>query len=187
MDLNDTPEQASYRQEVRAWLEQNKAQAPPRSGSSEDTELHRRAPRLAAQARRERACRRDLAAGVRRPRARADRAGDRQPGDLAGRGARDPRRDRDRDARSVPHRPRHRRAEEPPPRADAARRRGLVPDVLRAGRRLGPGGGADPRAPERRRHAGRSTGRRCGRRTHSSRRSACCSRAPTPTCPSTRA
>ena len=36
VDLNDTPEQASYRQEVRAWLEANKAQAPPRSGSSED-------------------------------------------------------------------------------------------------------------------------------------------------------
>jgi alkylation response protein AidB-like acyl-CoA dehydrogenase len=36
VDLNDTPEQASYRAEVRAWLEQNKAQAPPRSGSSED-------------------------------------------------------------------------------------------------------------------------------------------------------
>ena len=36
MDLNDTPEQASYRQEVRAWLEANKAQAPPRSGSNED-------------------------------------------------------------------------------------------------------------------------------------------------------
>ena len=36
MDLNDTPEQASYRAEVRAWLEQHKAQAPPRSGSYED-------------------------------------------------------------------------------------------------------------------------------------------------------
>jgi alkylation response protein AidB-like acyl-CoA dehydrogenase len=36
VDLNDTPEQASYRQEVRAWLEENKAQAPPRSGSYED-------------------------------------------------------------------------------------------------------------------------------------------------------
>jgi len=36
VDLNDTPEQASYRQEVRAWLEQNKAQAPSRSGSYED-------------------------------------------------------------------------------------------------------------------------------------------------------
>jgi alkylation response protein AidB-like acyl-CoA dehydrogenase len=38
VDLNDTPEQASYRQEVRAWLEANTAQAPPRSGSSEDRE-----------------------------------------------------------------------------------------------------------------------------------------------------
>jgi alkylation response protein AidB-like acyl-CoA dehydrogenase len=37
VDLNDTPEQAAYREEVRAWLEANKAQAPPRSGSSEDT------------------------------------------------------------------------------------------------------------------------------------------------------
>jgi alkylation response protein AidB-like acyl-CoA dehydrogenase len=38
VDLTDTPEQAAYRQEARAWLEQNKDQAPPRSGSSEDTE-----------------------------------------------------------------------------------------------------------------------------------------------------
>jgi alkylation response protein AidB-like acyl-CoA dehydrogenase len=37
VDLNDTPEQASYRAEARAWLEANKEQAPPRSGSSEDT------------------------------------------------------------------------------------------------------------------------------------------------------
>ncbi|MBV9918758.1 MAG: acyl-CoA dehydrogenase family protein [Solirubrobacterales bacterium] len=36
MDLNDTPEQAAYRQEARAWLEEHKAQAPPRSGSYED-------------------------------------------------------------------------------------------------------------------------------------------------------
>jgi alkylation response protein AidB-like acyl-CoA dehydrogenase len=38
VDLNDTPEQAAYRQEVRAWLEANKAQAPPRSGSYEDND-----------------------------------------------------------------------------------------------------------------------------------------------------
>jgi alkylation response protein AidB-like acyl-CoA dehydrogenase len=37
MDLNDTPEQATYRSEVRSWLEANKAEAPPRSGSYEDT------------------------------------------------------------------------------------------------------------------------------------------------------
>jgi alkylation response protein AidB-like acyl-CoA dehydrogenase len=38
VDLNDTPEQAEFRKEVRAWLEANKADAPPRQGSSEDTE-----------------------------------------------------------------------------------------------------------------------------------------------------
>ena len=36
MDLNDTPEQAAYRAEARAWLDANKADAPPRSGSYED-------------------------------------------------------------------------------------------------------------------------------------------------------
>jgi alkylation response protein AidB-like acyl-CoA dehydrogenase len=36
VDLNDTPEQASYRSEVRAWLEQHATEAPPRSGSYED-------------------------------------------------------------------------------------------------------------------------------------------------------
>jgi alkylation response protein AidB-like acyl-CoA dehydrogenase len=38
VDLNDTPEQAAHRQEVQAWLEQHKAEAPPRSGSSEDSD-----------------------------------------------------------------------------------------------------------------------------------------------------
>ena len=37
MDLNDTPEQAEYREKVRSWLDAHKAQAPPRSGSSEDS------------------------------------------------------------------------------------------------------------------------------------------------------
>jgi alkylation response protein AidB-like acyl-CoA dehydrogenase len=36
VDLNDTPEQAAYRAEARAWLEANREQAPPRSGSYED-------------------------------------------------------------------------------------------------------------------------------------------------------
>jgi alkylation response protein AidB-like acyl-CoA dehydrogenase len=38
VDLNDTPEQAEYRAHARAWLEANKDEAPPRSGSYEDTE-----------------------------------------------------------------------------------------------------------------------------------------------------
>ncbi|HEX8977342.1 MAG TPA: acyl-CoA dehydrogenase family protein [Solirubrobacteraceae bacterium] len=37
MDLNDTPEQAAYRAEARAWLQEHRAEAPPRSGSYEDT------------------------------------------------------------------------------------------------------------------------------------------------------
>ena len=36
MDLNDTPEQAEYREKVRTWLEAHKGEAPPRQGSSED-------------------------------------------------------------------------------------------------------------------------------------------------------
>jgi alkylation response protein AidB-like acyl-CoA dehydrogenase len=38
VDLNDTPEQAAYRETVRAWLEDNRASAPPLSGSYEDRE-----------------------------------------------------------------------------------------------------------------------------------------------------
>jgi alkylation response protein AidB-like acyl-CoA dehydrogenase len=37
VDLNDTPEQAEYRQKVRSWLEEHRDEAPPRQGSSEDT------------------------------------------------------------------------------------------------------------------------------------------------------
>jgi alkylation response protein AidB-like acyl-CoA dehydrogenase len=36
VDLNDTPDQAKYREKVRAWLEAHKNEAPPRSGRSED-------------------------------------------------------------------------------------------------------------------------------------------------------
>jgi alkylation response protein AidB-like acyl-CoA dehydrogenase len=36
LDLNDTPEQAAYRAEARAWLEANRADAPPRTGSLQD-------------------------------------------------------------------------------------------------------------------------------------------------------
>jgi alkylation response protein AidB-like acyl-CoA dehydrogenase len=37
VDLNDTPEQAEFRAEVRGWLEQHRAEAPPSSGSFEDS------------------------------------------------------------------------------------------------------------------------------------------------------
>jgi alkylation response protein AidB-like acyl-CoA dehydrogenase len=38
MDLNDTPEQAAYRAEARAWLQEHKSKAPPRSGSFQDSD-----------------------------------------------------------------------------------------------------------------------------------------------------
>lgn len=36
MDLNDTPDQAAFRQRARAWLADNRSRAPSRSGSLED-------------------------------------------------------------------------------------------------------------------------------------------------------
>ena len=117
MDLNDTPEQAAYRAEARAWLEANKDAGAAALGLLRGQRLHRRAPRVAAPAGRGRAGRGDLAARGRRPWPGADRAGHRQPGDLARAGSRDPRRDRDRDARAVPDRARLRGAEEPLSRA----------------------------------------------------------------------
>ncbi|HLY49348.1 MAG TPA: acyl-CoA dehydrogenase family protein [Solirubrobacteraceae bacterium] len=36
MDLNDTPEQAEYREKVRGWLGEHAGEAPPRQGSYED-------------------------------------------------------------------------------------------------------------------------------------------------------
>ncbi|MHB1837759.1 MAG: acyl-CoA dehydrogenase family protein [Solirubrobacteraceae bacterium] len=36
MDLNDTPQQAEFRAGARAWLQEHRAEAPPRSGSYED-------------------------------------------------------------------------------------------------------------------------------------------------------
>ena len=36
MDLNDTPEQAEFRQQVRSWLTEHKAEAPPAKGMSDD-------------------------------------------------------------------------------------------------------------------------------------------------------
>ena len=53
MDLNDTPEQAEYRAQARAWLDANRREAPPRSGSYEDdgyTDARRAWQRRLAQA-----------------------------------------------------------------------------------------------------------------------------------------
>jgi alkylation response protein AidB-like acyl-CoA dehydrogenase len=37
VDLNDTPEQAEFRAQVRGWLSEHRSEAPPSSGSSEDS------------------------------------------------------------------------------------------------------------------------------------------------------
>ena len=37
MDLNDTPEQAAFRAQVRAWLDEHRDQAPGSSGAADDT------------------------------------------------------------------------------------------------------------------------------------------------------
>jgi alkylation response protein AidB-like acyl-CoA dehydrogenase len=53
LDLNDTPEQAECRARARAWLEENRHEAPPRSGSYEDdgyTDARRAWQRRLAQA-----------------------------------------------------------------------------------------------------------------------------------------
>ena len=149
--------------------------------------LRRRPPPLAGQAGRGRPGRRHLAGRRRRPGTGPDRAGHRQPGDRARGRARDPRRHRRRHARADDHRPRHRGAEGALPRADAPRRRGVVPAVLRAGRRLGPRGGADARAPRGRRHVGAQRPEGVDDQRAVRRRTACCWRAPTPSSPSTRA
>jgi alkylation response protein AidB-like acyl-CoA dehydrogenase len=36
VDLNDTPEQAEYREKVRSWLEENKGDAPPRTATGDE-------------------------------------------------------------------------------------------------------------------------------------------------------
>ena len=95
-------------------------------------------------------------------------------------------RGRHRDGRPDDHRVGHARAAGALPARDAARRRGVVPAVLRAGRGLRPRR-ACARAPSATATSGPSTARRCGRRARTTATGASCSRAATPTRRSTRA
>ena len=115
MDLNDTPEQARVPREGARL-----ARGAPRRGARRCAARARSRTRTRSLAARRawqgklaeaRAGRRHVAEGVRRPGARADRAGHRRPGDRPRRRARHPRRHRRRHARPDDHRPRHRRAE----------------------------------------------------------------------------
>ena len=157
VDLNDTPEQAEYREKVRAWLEDHRSEAPAvsstRAGAEDDGYVDAR-----------RAWQGKLAegglAGVTWPQEyggqgmgpieqvianqEIGKAG--VPGilDVIGVGMLGP--------TLIAHG--IRRAEAALPRPDAPRRRGLVPALLRAGRRLGPRRGADARQAQRRRQLG---------------------------------
>ena len=147
MDLSDSPEQARYRETVRAWLAEHRDEAPRRRAAATRTRRY-----IAARRRWQGELAEGGLAGVTWP---AEYGGQGLgpiehvivnqeisaagvPGilDTIGVGH----------ARPDAHRPRDRRPEGALPRPDAARRRGLVPAVLRARRGLGPRRDPGPRA-----------------------------------------
>ena len=148
MDLNDTPELAAYRAEGARVARRAQARGARRAAGT--TTRHVAARRAWQQ----RLAEGGLAA-VTWPAEYGGAglgplaAGRRQPGDRPRRRARDLRHHRRGDARADADRARLRGAEAAPPRPDAHRRRGLVPALLRAGRRLGP-----RRRPDARQAAG---------------------------------
>ena len=179
MDLNDTPEQAEYRAKVRAWFEEHKGEAPVLRGEGA---IQRRG-------RRDRARIASGSASSPRPASSAStwpkeyggqglgplhqvilnqeiaRAG--VPGilDAIGVGMLGP--------TIIAHGSEEQKERYLAP--DAPRRRGVVPALLRAGRRLRSRRHPEPRHARTTTAPGRSTARRCGPRTPTSRPSACCS------------
>ena len=146
MDLRDTAEEAAFRTELRAWLEEN---------LPEDLQGHRGGAarfedaghaHVEPQALRRGLRRADLAEGVRRRRRAVHAPGDLPRGARARGGAAAHRRDRARHGRADDHRARHRGAEGALPREDPLRRGDLVPGLLGAGRRLRPRRRAHERA-----------------------------------------
>ena len=144
VDLRDTPEEAAFRAELRAWIETNLTDQI-RRGRFEEA-----GPGLEPEAARGRLRGPDLAEGVRRRRRALQPPGDLPRGDGARRGAAPPRRDRARDGRADDHRPRHRRPEAEAPGEDPLDRGDLVPGLLRAGRGLRPLRRAHDRPPRER-------------------------------------
>ena len=150
MDLRDTPEEAAFRAELRAWIEANLTDEIRRGRFEEAGREWSRKLYEAGYA------------GLTWPKeyggaARAVQLpGDLPRGDGPRRGAVAPRRDRARDGRADDHRARHRRPEGRAPREDPLDRGDLVPGLLRAGRGLRP----LRRAHERAARAGRRPLRR---------------------------
>ena len=144
MQLRDSPEEAAFRDEVRAWLADNLPDDLPRPARRRGA-VRGVGARVEPQARRGRLRGADLAEGVRRRRRAVLAPGDPARGAGTRAGARPHRRDRPRDGRADDHRPRDRRAEGALPAEDPLGRGDLVPGLLRAGRRLRPRVGAHAR------------------------------------------
>ena len=151
MDLTLSPSEEEFREEVRAWLQENHPGPEPEAGLDEvmtfrrewQLKLHEAGwagiswPQGVRRARRD-----DDRAGNLRRRGRAP--GSAGPGKRAGPG----------DGRPGGHRPRHRRAEVALPGADPDRRGDLVPGLFRARVRLRPRLAEDARGQGRRRMGG---------------------------------
>ena len=165
MDFRDTPEEATFRTEVRSFIEQ---ECPPEirrrgfraafgGGGWDDIHMSREEyfKRNGAWVKKmsDRGLdRAGVAEGVRRRGAERDAAVHLQPGDGAvGRAARRQLRHRHRLGGPDDHHARHGGAEEEVPAGHRAGRRGVVPGLQRARRGQRPGGGADARGEGRRR------------------------------------
>ncbi len=177
MDLNYTAEDVAFRKQVRTWLEQNM----PRQirNLDERKAWHRKLYEA-------RLSRHGVAEGVRRPGRAADGAGHRGRRDGARGRARADQQPRRRHRRPHHRGARHRRPEAALPPEDPHRRGDVVPALLRAERGLRPGRAAH-RARRTRATTSWSTARRSGRAAAPSPTGGCCSRAPIPRWPSTRA
>ena len=196
MDFEETEEEKAFRAEVRGWLDAHAKRRQPGtdpehfycSNDAIPTPTTSTSPR--ARSGRARCSsglgRHHVAAGVRRARRPRLAAAHLQRGAVALQRRDRCVRGRHRDGRTDDHRLGHARAAGALPARDAARRRRVVPALLRARRGLRPRRPAHARRARRRR-VDRSTARRCGRRARTTATGASCSRAATPTRRSTRA
>ena len=139
MDLRYTESDLAFRAELREWLGRTLPELPPPPARDDWPERAPLGHRLAAAALRRRLRGAALAQGVRRARRVADRAADLLEETTRARAPVRRRQLRRHAARGADaHRGGHRRAEGRAPPEDPPRRRGVVPGLLRAGRRLRP-------------------------------------------------
>ena len=155
MDFTYPPEAEAFRAEFRAWLDAHLTDEFRGEGLGFSMEMEGDTPRsscasgtgLLADARYAAIV---VARGVRRPRRRDHGAGGVRRGDAPLRRAGHAEPARPLEHRARDHRVRHRRAEAHAPPPHAARRRHLVPGILRAERRLRPRVAAVPGGARRR-------------------------------------